>query len=66
MANWDFGVGKKFNVSEKNDVDFRAEFFDFTNHLSSSLRLNNIPDPDNFGKIFGPVNIAGIVEFTLK
>ena len=34
--NWDLGVGKKFNVTESHYIDFRAEFFNFTNTPSFS------------------------------
>jgi len=29
--NWDFGVGKKFYITERHHFDFRAEFFNFSN-----------------------------------
>jgi hypothetical protein len=66
FANWDFGIGKKFNLTERHYLDFRAEFFNFTNHPSFSPPSNNISDPNNFGKIFGTVSPPRIMEFALK
>ncbi len=66
FANWDFAVGKKFNLSESRYFDFRAEFFNFTNHPSFAPPQNNISDPTNFGRIFGTVSPPRIIEFALK
>jgi len=66
FGNWDFGIGKKFNMSESRYVDFRAEFFNFTNHPSFSPPSRNISDPNNFGRIFGTVSPPRIIEFALK
>jgi len=66
FANWDFGIGKKFNLTERHYLDFRAEFFNFTNHPSFGPPSNNISDPNNFGKIFGTVSPPRIMEFALK
>jgi hypothetical protein len=66
FANWDLGIGKKFNLTERHYLDFRAEFFNFTNHPSFSPPSNNISDPNNFGKIFGTVSPPRIMEFALK
>lgn len=65
--NWDFGVGKKFNVTERQYVDFRAEFFNFTNTPSF-----NPPDRTwqatsrTFGQITSTISPPRIIEFALK
>jgi hypothetical protein len=66
FGNWDFAVGKKFQVSEKNYFDFRAEFFNFTNHPSFGPPGNNISAPNTFGVISNTVNDPRILEFALK
>ncbi len=66
FANWDFGVSKKFNVSENNYFDFRAEFFNFTNHPSFSPPARNFNDPNTFGRITSTVSPARNLEFVLK
>lgn len=66
FANWDFAVGRKFGVSENRYFDFRAEFFNFTNHPSFGPPANNISDPNTFGKVFDAVSPPRIIEFALK
>lgn len=65
-VNWDFGVGKKFYVSEGNYIDFRAEFFNFTNTPSFSPPARNFSDLNTFGKITGTVSPPRNIEFALK
>lgn len=65
-ANWDFSLGKKFYVTEARYFDFRAEFFNFTNHPSFRPPSTYIGDPDNFGKIFSTISPPRILEFALK
>jgi len=64
--NWDLTIGKKFNVSESNYIDFRAEFFNFTNTPNFTLPGRNMGDPANFGKITNTLNESRRVEFALK
>lgn len=66
FANWDFGLGKKFFVSEKNAFDFRAEFFNFTNHPSFAPPARNFNDPNTFGKITSVVSPPRSLQFALK
>jgi outer membrane receptor protein involved in Fe transport len=65
-VNWDFGVGKKFYITEKHYIDFRAEFFNFTNTPSFSPPARNISDPNTFGRITGTVSPPRNIEFALK
>lgn len=66
FANWDFGVSKKFNVTENNYFDFRAEFFNFTNHPSFSPPARNFNDLTTFGLITGTVSPPRSLQFALK
>jgi len=65
--NWDASIGKKFFISEHKYFDFRAEFFNATNHPSF-----NPPDrvwtatSTTFGQITGVVSPARNLEFALK
>lgn len=65
--NWDFGLGKKFKVTESNSFEFRAEFFNFTNHPSF-----NPPDRTftatsrTFGQITSTISPPRIIEFAMK
>jgi hypothetical protein len=65
-ANWDFSAGKKFYLSEQKYFDFRAEFFNFTNHPSYSPPDRNISSPNTFGRITSTVSPPRTVEFALK
>jgi hypothetical protein len=66
FADWDFGVGKKFNVTEGNYFDFRAEFFNFTNHPSFAPPARTFSDTNTFGRITGVVSPPRTVQFALK
>ncbi len=65
--NWDSSIGKKFYITEHKYFDFRAEFFNFTNHPSFAA-----PDRSwtatsrTFGQITGVVSPARNLEFALK
>jgi carboxypeptidase family protein len=65
-ANLDFGVGKKFSLSETRNFDFRAEFFNFTNHPSFAPPGRSTADLNTFGKITGTISNSRRVEFALK
>ncbi len=64
--NWDFAVGKNFDVKE-HYVGFRAEFFNFTNTPSFSPpdRIFT-PASRTFGQITDTVSPPRIIEFALK
>jgi hypothetical protein len=65
--NWDFGVGKKFYMTEARYVDFRAEFFNVTNTPSFSPPDRTwTPTSRTFGQVTGTVSPPRIVEFALK
>ncbi|HYW70107.1 MAG TPA: hypothetical protein VE961_03675, partial [Pyrinomonadaceae bacterium] len=65
-ANLDFGVGKKFSLSESRNFDFRAEFFNFTNHPSFAPPGRSTADLNTFGKITSTISNSRRVEFALK
>jgi hypothetical protein len=65
-ANWDVTIGKKFFVTEGSHIDFRAEFFNATNHPSFAPPAASIANLNTFGKIFGTVSNARNLEFVLK
>ncbi len=66
FGNWDFALGKKFNMTESKYFDFRAEFFNATNHPSYGAPGRNISAPNAFGIITATVNEPRILEFALK
>jgi hypothetical protein len=56
MNNWDASLQKAFPIGERIKMDFRAEFYDFPNHLSyfsvATGSFSNTP-PSNFGQVTG-------------
>jgi hypothetical protein len=65
--NWDFGVGKKFYLSESKYFDFRTEFFNATNTPSFAPPDRTwTPTTRTFGQITGTVSPPRIIEFALK
>ena len=49
--NFDFSVLKNTKIGERADVQFRAEFFNITNHPNFALPANILAAP-NFGTLF--------------
>ncbi|HZF40187.1 MAG TPA: hypothetical protein VE715_15275, partial [Blastocatellia bacterium] len=65
--NWDSSLGKKFYLTEKKYFDFRAEFFNFTNHPNfNGPDRSWTPTSTTFGQITSTINSARNMEFALK
>lgn len=64
--NLDFTIGKKFNVTERQYVDFRAEFFNALNHVSWAPPGANLSAPASFGVIGSQVQSPRQIQFGLK
>ncbi len=62
----DGSVGKKFHVTERQYVDFRAEFFNMFNHVSWGPPGRSISDNANFGVITNQVQAPRNIQFGLK
>ncbi len=62
----DFSIGKKFTVTERQYVDFRAEFFNGLNHVSWGAPGRNIASPAGFGTIGSQVQAPRNIQFGLK
>jgi hypothetical protein len=63
--NWDFSVLKKIQVVERVRLEFRAEFFNFTNHPVFAAPNGNISSPD-FGRVTNTLNSPRQIQFGLK
>jgi hypothetical protein len=63
--NWDFSVLKKIQVVEKLKLEFRAEFFNFTNHPVFAAPSGNISAAD-FGRVTNTLNTPRQIQFGLK
>ena len=66
FRNLDFGVGKKFSITENHYLDFRVELFNAFNHPSFAPPARNISAPATFGFITGTISPSRNIEFALK
>ncbi len=69
----DFSATKNFRFLESHQVQFRAEFFNFFNHVNLGAPGLNIRDPANFGRVTSTAQGAGgmpgdarVIQFGLK
>lgn len=63
--NTDFSVLKRFNVTESNFFEFRAEFFNLTNHPSFLIGDQDI-NSVNFGRITATASSRRIIQFGIQ
>lgn len=67
QKNLDFNLGKVFQLTERQSLRFRAEFFNLFNHPSfanpSSL---DIESPSSFTQITSVVGTPRLIQFSLK
>jgi hypothetical protein len=73
MNNVDFSAVKNFRIREKNNLQFRAEFFNFFNHVNLGAPGLDIEAPNTFGVIntsvqgeAGVPNDGRVIQFALK
>jgi Carboxypeptidase regulatory-like domain len=51
IGSWDFALHKDTAVTERQSIEFRAEFFNFLNHTQFFQPDGNITDGSDFGRI---------------
>jgi len=64
--NFDASIGKKFNVTERQYIDFRMELFNAFNHVSWGAPGRDITNPSAFGQITSQVQNPRNIQFGLK
>ena len=64
--NLDSSIGKRFNITERQRVEFRAEFFNVLNFVSFGPPGRDITAPAGFGAIGGQINSPRNIQFGLK
>lgn len=64
--NFDMSIGKKFNVTERQYLDFRMEMFNALNHVSWGPPGRDITSPASFGQITGQIQNSRNIQFGLK
>jgi hypothetical protein len=64
INNWDITASKNFRFSENTNLEFRAECFNFPNHLSY-VSVNTAVGTANFGQVNGATD-PRTFEFALR
>ena len=64
--NLDLGVARNFPIAEGNKLQFRTEFFNFTNTPSFGLPVSDRSAGAAFGVISSTVSNPRIIQFALK
>ncbi|MDZ4796702.1 MAG: carboxypeptidase regulatory-like domain-containing protein [Bryobacteraceae bacterium] len=64
--NLDTSIGKNFAITERQRLQFRAEFFNIANHVAYGPPGRDITSPNTFGQITGQVNQPRNIQFALK
>jgi hypothetical protein len=65
IENVDFSVQKHTPITERVNLEFRAEFFNIANHAQFLNPDGNFEDGDEFGRIFR-VRDPRLIQFALK
>ncbi len=72
QQNWDFSIGKKFRITERHQIQFRADFFNLFNHpvftgpASVDVGIPNIPGQNTFGQINNTALPARIIQLGFR
>lgn len=64
--NLDTSIGKRFNITEKQRFEFRAEMFNVLNHVAWGPPGRDINNIGTFGQITSQVNAPRNIQFGLK
>ena len=64
--NWDAGVFKNTRLTERLNLEFRAEFFNILNHANFGLPASNISVPTTVGRITSTANTPRDIQFALR
>lgn len=66
QKNVDFSVVKFFSITEKSQLQFRAEFFNIFNFVNFAQPNNNLFVPETFGRITATSAGPRIIQFAMK
>ncbi len=64
--NLDASIGKKFRLTERQNIDFRVELFNIANHVSFGPPGRDITSLASFGQITSQVGTPRNIQFGLK
>ncbi len=66
FQDWNLGLYKKFRMTEKQGVEFRAEAFDVNNHPNWSGVASFNPTASTFGKVTSKTNLSRNLQLSLR
>ena len=66
FQDWNLGLYKKFAITEKQYVEFRAEAFDVNNHPNWSGVASFTPTASTFGKVTSKTGLARNLQLSLR
>ena len=66
FKNLDLSLGKKFYVTEKEYLDFRADFFNILNHANFGPPGATVSSPGSFGVITTQIGTPRVIQLALK
>ncbi len=64
--NLDTSIGKRFNVTERQYLEFRAELFNVLNYVSWGAPGRDVTSLGTFGQITGQIGAPRNIQFGLK
>jgi hypothetical protein len=65
IANWDFSVVKRTEITERLRLDFRTEFFNLFNRVQFADPNTSLGNP-SFGIVTSALNLPRLVQFGLR
>ncbi len=66
IINWDQSLYKRFNITDRIHLEFRAEFFNFMNHANFDVPAANISVPSQVGRITNTTNAPRAIQFGMR
>jgi hypothetical protein len=63
---WDNGIFKNTHLTERVNLEFRAEFFNLTNHPSFDVPASNISVPSQVGRISATTSTPRDIQFGMR
>jgi hypothetical protein len=64
--NFDSSIGMRFNITERQRIEFRAELFNILNSVSFGPPGRDIAAPASYGAIGSQINSPRNIQFSLK
>src|SRR5436190_1174677 len=62
IINWDQSLYKRFGITDRMSLEFRAEFFNIMNHANFEIPAANISVPSTVGKITSTNNVPRDIQ----